>query len=91
MTEKRIRYKDGTWLMPGGKGHELYLHPPKVFKVPNAPENLDMYMARLDKEWRKLEGRKPVDQLTEREQMLEGRIPWDPVRLKELTAISNNL
>lgn len=82
---KPVRYKDGTLIMPGSEAMELYLHPPKVMKVPNAPVDLATHMAELDKVWRKQEGRKPVNELTEREQMLEGRITWDPNRLKELS------
>lgn len=86
MAEKPVRYKDGTWLMPGTGPWEMYHNPPKILKTPNAPQSLDQIMKELDDKWRKLEGRKPVNQLDERGLMLEGRIPWDPVRLKELTA-----
>lgn len=82
---KSVRYKDGTKIMPGTEAMELYLNPPRVLKVPNAPKTLEWHMNDLDAKWRKAEGRKPVAELTERDQMLEGRIPWDPVRLKELS------
>jgi hypothetical protein len=93
---KPVRYKDGTLLMPGSVAHELATNPPKpapitpqVTKVGGKEKpqgGLHAHMDELDKAWRKQEGRKPVAELTERERMLEGRIPWDPVRLKELSA-----
>lgn len=99
---KPVRYRDGTMLMPGSLAHELYTNPPKpvaktpqqtVLKGPKALPygiTLEGHMAELDKAWRKAEGRKPVAELTEREKMLEGRIPWDPVKLKELTRNEGN-
>lgn len=93
---KPVRYKDGTLLMPGSVAHELYTNPPKdvaktpqqtVLKGPKALPygiNLSQHMEDLDKTWRKAEGRKPVDQLTEREKMLEGRIPFDLKKLETL-------
>lgn len=90
MAAKPVQYKDGTWLMPGTDLWEMYHNPPKIQKVPNAPASLDQLMKELDVKWRKAEGRKPVDQLTERELMLEGRVPWDPVRLEELNKIHFN-
>ena len=82
---KPVRYRDGTKIMPGSEAMELHLHPPVIKIVPNAPTSLAQHMENLDKVWRKSEGRKPVSELTERDQMLEGRIPWDPVRLRELS------
>ena len=82
---KAVRHKSGVWMQEGTTGWDKYHNPPVIMKVPNAPQSLDQYMDELDKKWRKAEGRKPVDQLSERELMLEGRIKWDPVRLKELT------
>jgi hypothetical protein len=75
---KAIRYKDGTWMQDGTTGHEL--------ATAKKTKELDKHMDDLDKIWRKAEGRVPAKELDERGQMLEGRIPWDPVRLKELTA-----
>lgn len=82
---KSVRYADGTRIMEGTEAWDKYENPPRILKVPNAPTSLTQHMQELDDKWRKLEGRKPVKELTEREQMLEGRIPWDPVRLKELS------
>jgi hypothetical protein len=81
---KAVRYLDGTLIMPGTEAMELYQNPPKILKVPNAPKSLSKHMEDLDKAWRKAEGRKSVSELTERDKMLEGRIPWDPIRLKDL-------
>lgn len=81
---KPVRYRDGTMIMPGSDAMELYLHPPKARIVPNAPADLATHMAELDKTWRKMEGRKPVSELTYHEQMLEGRIPWDPIYIRDL-------
>lgn len=74
----------GQKIMDGTEAWEKYHNPPVIKKVPNAPTSLDMHLAELDTKWRKMEGRKPKDQLNEREKILEGLIPWDPVRLKEL-------
>ena len=74
---KNIRHKSGVRMMEGTAGYEL--------AISGKTKELDKHMDDLDKAWRKMEGRKPVSELTEREQMLEGRIKWDPVRLKELT------
>jgi hypothetical protein len=82
---KAVRHKSGVWMQEGTTGWEKHHHPPVQMKVPNAPQSLDQYMDELDKKWRKAEGRLPVKDLDERGLMLEGRIPWDPVRLKELT------
>jgi hypothetical protein len=71
---KPIRYKDGTMMMPGSGGYEL--------ATLKKTKELDKHMADLDKAWRKLEGRKPVAELSEREQMFEGRIPWNPALLQ---------
>jgi len=81
---KSVRYKDGTLMMPGSRAMELYLDPPKAKTNGVKVETLEGHMAELDKTWRKVEGRKPVAELTEREKMLEGRIPWDPTRLKTI-------
>lgn len=81
---KPVRYRDGTLIMPGSEAMELHLHPPVRMKVPNAPIDLHQHMAELDKTWRKMEGRKPIGELTYREQMLEGRIPWDPIYIRDL-------
>lgn len=53
-------------------------------KEPKDAERLKKHLNKLDEAWRGAEGRKPKDQLNEREKMLEGLIPWDPARLKEL-------
>lgn len=79
---KAVRYKDGTLMMPGSHALELYEDKSK-----DASKNLDKHMTEVDKVWRKVEGRKPVAELTEREKMLEGRIPWDPVRLKAMSEV----
>jgi hypothetical protein len=80
---KPVRYKDGTLMMPGSHALELHLDPPKPKTNGVKVQTLDGHMAELDKVWRKAEGRKPVAELTEREKMLEGRIPWDPKLLEE--------
>ena len=74
---KPIRHKSGVWMQDGTTGHEL--------ATAGKYKDLDKHMDDLDKVWRRAEGRKPVAELDERGLMLEGRIPWDPVRLKELT------
>lgn len=74
---KPIRHKSGVWMQDGTMGHEL--------ATAGKHKDLDKHMDDLDKVWRRAEGRKPVAELDERGLMLEGRIPWDPVRLKELT------
>lgn len=73
------------WIMSGTKAYELYHSKKPIMKVPGV-ETYQGCLADSDKAWRKAEGRKPFAELSEREQMLEGAIPWDPVRLKELTA-----
>lgn len=73
---KAIRHKSGVWMQDGTTGHEL--------ATAKKTKDLDKHMDDLDKVWRKAEGRNPVVELDERGLMLEGRIPWDPVRLKEL-------
>lgn len=75
---KAIRHKSGVWMQDGTTGHEL--------ATDKKTKELDKHMDDLDKVWRKAEGRKPVAELDERELMLEGRTPWNPVRLQELTA-----
>lgn len=65
-------------MMPGTTGFEL--------ATDKKTKELDKHMDEIDKVWRKAEGRKPVSELSDRELMLEGRTPWDPVRLKELTS-----
>jgi len=80
---KFIRYKDGTKIMEGTTAWELHHHPPRVVKRPNAPMWLELHMEKLDEKWRSMEGRKPISELTEREKMLEGRIPWNPALLKQ--------
>lgn len=75
---KAIRHKSGVMMMPGTTGFEL--------ATEKKTKELDKHMEDLDKSWRKMEGRKPVAELSERELMLEGRTPWDPRRLKELAA-----
>lgn len=74
-----------VWIMSGTKAWELYHSKKPVLKVPGA-ETLEHHLAETDAAFRKLEGRKPALELDECEQMLEGIIPWNPVRLKELTA-----
>lgn len=84
---KSVRYKDGSLIMEGTETWELYHNPPKVRTDGNTKQKtLEGHMKELDDKWRKMEGRKPVSQLTEREKMLEGRIPWDRLRLEELSA-----
>ena len=81
---KPVRYKDGTLLMPGSEAFELYHNPPRVKCNGNTRQKtLEGHMAELDAKWRKAEGRKPVAELTEREKMLEGRIPWNPRQLEK--------
>lgn len=96
---KSVRYKDGTRIMDGTLAWELYHNPPKPLPPqpktlgksgPAEPLTLAEHMTKCDIDWRKHEGRKPINQLTEREKMLEGRIPWDPVRLKELIHATSN-
>lgn len=90
----RVRYRGckrshlGTevppcWIMEGTQAWELYYTKKPQLKVPGTV-TLDGHMAECDARWRKLEGRKPFAELNERERMLEGAIPWDPKRLKEL-------
>lgn len=80
---KTFRYKDGTRVAANTTAAQL--------KADKKDKELDRHMKKLDQTWRDAEGRKPVAELTEREKMLEGGIPWDPVRLKELTQQSSNL
>lgn len=83
---KPVRYKDGTKIMPGTEAWELHHNPPDDPKTNGVKvKTLAGHMTQLDVDWRDMEGRKPVAELTERDKMLEGRIPWDPVRLKELS------
>ena len=69
---KPVRYKDGTVIMPGTEAMELY-----ESKAKDASKKLEKHMKALDATWRKHEGRKPVDQLTEHEKMLEGLVPFN--------------
>lgn len=75
-----FRYKDGTRVMGNTRAAELKL---EGAKDPKKLKELDKHMAKLDETWRDMEGRKPSKELNEREKMLEGRIPWDPAKLKE--------
>lgn len=77
-----FRYKDGTRCM---SNTQAALLKEEGAKDPKKLKQLDKHMAQLDETWRDMEGRKPAKELNEREKMLEGRIPWDPVRLKELS------
>lgn len=79
-----FRYKDGTRCMANTRAAELKL---EGAKDPKKLKELDKHMAQLDTDWRDMEGRKPAKDLNEREKMLEGRIPWDPVKLKELSDV----
>lgn len=79
---KFYRHTDGTKIMANDESVAWNFTPHG--KKPN-PEALAKHMTQLDQSWRSKEGRKPIKELTERDQMLEGRIPWDPVRLKQLT------
>lgn len=63
------------WIMDGTKGWELYHSKKPIMKMPGQ-ETLDGHMADLDAAWRRLEGRKPYAELTERERMQEGSVPW---------------
>jgi hypothetical protein len=74
-----IRHKSGVLMQPGTGGHELALA--------GKHKELDKHMDELDKTWRKMEGRKPVSELTPRELMLEGRLPWNPAMLKESNGV----
>lgn len=78
---KSVRYKDGTRIQENVNSEAWVL---SQSKDPKDAERLKKHMQKLDDKWRSAEGRKPVAELTEREQMLEGRIAWNPVRLKEL-------
>lgn len=82
----RVRYKGckrshlGTevppcWIMEGTKAWELYHSKKPIMKVPGV-ETLDGHMAEGDIKWRKQCGLRPYAELTERERMLEGSIPW---------------
>ncbi|MNM20158.1 hypothetical protein D3C81_304910 [compost metagenome] len=81
MAKPFIRYTDGTKIMANEESVAWNLAQGKKAD----PEALAKHMKQLDTTWRSKEGRKPIKDLTEREQMLEGRIPWDAVRLKELS------
>ncbi|QBJ02842.1 hypothetical protein MZD04_gp316 [Pseudomonas phage Psa21] len=72
--------------MEGSEAWELYHNPPKILKVPNAPKSLDKHMEDLDKTFRKIEGRKPRNELTEREKIMEGIIPFNVQRIKQIDA-----
>lgn len=71
-------------IMSGTKAWELY-HSKKPVRIVPGAETLEHHLAEMDAAFRKLEGRKPALELDEREQMLEGIIPWNPMRLTELT------
>ncbi|MOA67099.1 hypothetical protein D3C78_1941170 [compost metagenome] len=58
-----------------------------VQKKPGQPKMIDEHMLEIDMKWRKAEGRKPFDLLTDREKMLEGATPWNPELLKHSTLI----
>jgi len=81
---KFYRHRDGVKIMEGTEAWELYQNPPKQRTDGVKVKTLDDHMKTLDDAWRKAEGRKPLKDLSELELMLEGRIQWDPVRLKEL-------
>ncbi|WDS62123.1 hypothetical protein [Pseudomonas phage D6] len=74
---KAFRYKDGTRVAANTTAAQL--------KADGKDKELDKHMKALDQTWRDDEGRKPVAELTEREKMLEGRIPWNPELLKQST------
>lgn len=84
---KSVRYKDGTRIQENVNSEAWNL---SQSKDPKDAERLKKHMQKLDEKWRSAEGRKQVAELTEREKMLEGRIPWDPVRLKELEVADAN-
>jgi len=71
---KAFRYRDGTRVAANTTAAQL--------KADGKTKELDKHMKQLDTDWRDAEGRKPADELTEREQMLEGRIPWNQALLK---------
>lgn len=77
-----FRYKDGTKVAGNTRAAELRLEGQKD---PKKLKELDKHMKKLDDAWRDAEGRTPAKDLTEREKILEGRLPWNPVRLKELS------
>lgn len=70
---KFVRHTDGTKIMANENSEAWNLAQGKDAN----PEALAKHMKKLDDGWRKAEGRKPVHQLTEREKMFEGRIPWN--------------
>lgn len=72
-------------VMPNTTAYELMTTKTDQQKKPGGIKMIDEHMFEMDVKWRKMEGRKPYDQLSEREKMLEGGIRWDPIRLKELT------
>lgn len=93
----RVRYKGckrsvlGTevppcWIMEGTEAWELYHVKRTTMKIPNQPKDLDYHMAEGDIKWRKMEGRRPYAELTERERMLEGSIPWTQAAWDRLLA-----
>lgn len=76
---KAFVWKDGTRIASNTQAAQL--------KADGKTKELEKHMKKLDNDWRDMEGRKSIVELTEREKMLEGGIPWNPTRLKELNRV----
>lgn len=70
-----------VWVNSGTEAEELMTNKKPQLKVPGAKANIDQHMLELDQKWRKAEGRKQFNDLTDREKMLEGALPWNPEML----------